>query len=70
MYSLSAVLYHLLTGVHPKARTPLVAASKLVPGVPAAFDQLLFQNLQALPQVRSASAEQFLQVLSKMVTAG
>jgi serine/threonine protein kinase len=67
LYALAGVLYHLLTGVHPK-QTPLVAASKLVPGIPAAFDQLLFQNLQALPQVRCASAEQFLQILSRIVT--
>jgi len=70
MYGLAAVLYHLLTGVHPKSRTPLVTAGKLVPGVPAAFDQLLFGNLQAIPQARSANAGQFLQMLSKMVATG
>ena len=68
LYALAGVLYHLLTGVHPKAQTPLAAASKLVPGVPAALDQLLFQNLQAVPQARSASAEQFLQILAKVTT--
>jgi serine/threonine-protein kinase len=68
LYALAGVLYHLLTGVHPKAQAPLTAASKLVPGVPAALDQLLFQNLQAVPQARSASAEQFLQILAKVTT--
>jgi serine/threonine protein kinase len=69
IYALSAVLYHLLTGTHPKSQPQFVAASKLVPGVPAAFDQLLFQNLQPTPQVRCASAEQFLQMLSRMVAS-
>ena len=69
IYALSAVLYHLLTGTHPKSQPQFVAASKLVPGVPVAFDQLLFQNLQPTPQVRCASAEQFLQMLSRMVAS-
>jgi serine/threonine protein kinase len=69
IYALSAVLYHLLTGMHPKSQPQIVASSKLVPGVPAAFDQLLFQNLQSMPQVRCASAEQFLQMLSRMVAS-
>ena len=69
IYALSAVLYHLLTGTHPKSQPQILAASKIVPGVPAALDQLLFQNLQAMPQMRCASAEQFLQMLSRMVAS-
>jgi serine/threonine protein kinase len=68
LYGLASVLYHLLTGIHPTAQqqTPQVP-SKIVPGVPPAFDQLIFQNLQSSPAVRSTSAEEFLKILSRTV---
>jgi serine/threonine protein kinase len=70
IYALAALLYHLLTGIHPKttpAGSALQMPGKVVPGVPPSFDQLLFQNLQTMPEVRCSSADEFQKILSRMV---
>jgi hypothetical protein len=70
IYALAALLYHLLTGIHPQTTPPgstLQMPGKVVPGVPPSFDQLLFQNLQAMPEVRCSSADEFQKILSRMV---
>ena len=48
LYAMAAVLYHLLTGVHPKSQAQgaaLPLPSRLAPGVPEAFDKLLLRGL-------------------------
>jgi hypothetical protein len=69
LYGLAAVLYHLLTGSHPDGQMAagrLRGPAQLVPGVPPGLDELLVQNLNPNPAVRSSSVAQFLAVLSKV----
>ncbi|HET9316524.1 MAG TPA: protein kinase, partial [Vicinamibacteria bacterium] len=59
LYALSGVLYHLLTGVHPRSQpqgAALPMPSTLAPGVPEALDKLLLRNLHPRPELRHASA--------------
>jgi tetratricopeptide (TPR) repeat protein len=73
LYALAALLYHLLTGVHPKrqAQGPaLPLPSKLAPGVPEAFDKLLLRCLHPRPELRFERAEEILAELKDMVRIG
>ncbi|MBN2369751.1 MAG: protein kinase [Vicinamibacteria bacterium] len=67
LFALATVLYHLLTGMHPTSQQTPQVPGRIVPGVPPAFDQLIFQNLQPSPAVRSTTAEEFLKILSRTV---
>ncbi|MGH9889610.1 MAG: hypothetical protein ACREBE_29025, partial [bacterium] len=49
LYATAGTIYHLLTGVQPRLQSTLAPPSRLVPGVPAAFDAILIQ--QVLPVV-------------------
>jgi tetratricopeptide (TPR) repeat protein len=70
LYALAAVLYHLMTGSHPRtlpqgAALPL--PSSFVPGVPEAMDRLLVRALHPKVALRLASADAFLAELKSMV---
>jgi tetratricopeptide (TPR) repeat protein len=70
LYALSAVLYHLMTGVHPKSQSQGVALplpSSLASGVPEAFDKLLLRGLHPRPEMRLLTAEAVLDELKEMV---
>jgi tetratricopeptide (TPR) repeat protein len=73
LYALAAVLYHLLTGVHPRSQAQgaaLPLPSKLAPGVPEAFDKLLIRCLHPRTELRLAAAEDMLRELKDMVRIG
>jgi serine/threonine-protein kinase len=73
IYAMAAVLYHLLTGSHPKQQPQgvgLPLPSKLAPGVPEAMDKLLLRCLHPRPDVRFASAEEVADELRNMVKIG
>jgi tetratricopeptide (TPR) repeat protein len=73
IYALAAVIYHLLTGVHPLSQPQgagLPLPSQLAPGVPEAMDKLLLRTLHPRPELRPASAELFLGELREMVRIG
>jgi serine/threonine-protein kinase len=73
LYSLCAVLYHLLTGTHPRSQAQgaaLPLPSQLSPGVPEAMDKLLLRGLHPRPELRPASAEVLLRELREMVKIG
>jgi serine/threonine-protein kinase len=73
LYALSAVMYHLLTGTHPLSQAQgvgLPLPSKLAPGVPEAMDKLLLRGLHPRPELRLASAGDFLAELRDMVKIG
>jgi serine/threonine protein kinase len=73
LYSLAAVLYHLLTGVHPKSQPQgvgLPLPSKLAPGVPEVFDKLLLRCLHPRQDLRVATADEVLKELKDMVRIG
>jgi serine/threonine-protein kinase len=73
LYALAAVLYHMLTGVHPRSQAQgaaLPLPSKLAPGVPEAFDKLLIRCLHPRVELRLASAEDMLRELKDMVRIG
>ena len=73
LYALSAVLYHLLTGVHPKSQAQgaaLPLPSTLAPGVPEAFDKLLLRCLHPRRELRLGSAAAILDELKVMVKIG
>jgi tetratricopeptide (TPR) repeat protein len=73
LYALAAVLYHLLTGVHPRLQpqgSGLPLPSKLAPGVPEAFDKLLLRALHPRQELRFASADDILRELKDMVRIG
>jgi serine/threonine protein kinase len=73
IFAMAAVLYHLLTGVHPRSQPQGVALplpSTLAGGVPEAFDKLLIRALQPRVELRHASAEEFLAELKGMVHIG
>jgi serine/threonine-protein kinase len=70
VYAMAAVLYHLLTGVHPKSQPQgagLPLPSRLAPGVSEAFDKLLLRCLHPKPTLRFAAAEEVLNELNEMV---
>ena len=73
LYAMAAVLYHLLTGSHPKQQAQgvgLPLPSKLAPGVPEAMDKLLLRCLHPRREVRFTSAEELLGELKNMVKIG
>jgi tetratricopeptide (TPR) repeat protein len=73
LYAMAAILYHLLTGVHPKTQPQgpgLPLPSKLAAGVPEAFDKLLVRCLHPRPELRFARAEEVLAELKDMVRIG
>jgi tetratricopeptide (TPR) repeat protein len=73
VYAMAAVLYHLLTGSHPKQQAQgvgLPLPSKLAPGVPEAMDKLLLRCLHPRREVRFASAEEVMAELKNMVKIG
>ena len=70
LYALAGVLYHLLTGVHPKSQSQGVSLplpSQLAPGVPEALDKLLLRGLHPRLDMRPPSAEAVLADLKDMV---
>jgi hypothetical protein len=70
LYALCAVLYHLLTGVHPRSQAQgaaLPLPSKLAEGVPEAFDKLLIRGLHPRRELRHAAADAVLVELKDMM---
>jgi serine/threonine-protein kinase len=73
VFAMSAVLYHLLTGVNPRTLPQgpaLPLPSKLAPGVPETFDKLLLRCLHPREELRFASAAEVLAELKTMVRIG
>jgi serine/threonine-protein kinase len=73
LYALCAVMYHLLTGAHPRSHPQgvgLPLPSQLAPGVPEAMDRLLVRGLHPRPELRLASAVDLLRDLRDMVKIG
>jgi len=73
LYAMAAVLYHLLTGVHPKTQPQgpaLPLPSKLAAGVPEAFDKLLVRCLHPRAELRFGQADEILAELKDMVRIG
>jgi tetratricopeptide (TPR) repeat protein len=73
LYSLCALLYHLLTGVHPRSQAQgaaLPLPSQLAPGVPEAMDKLLLRGLHPRSELRPGSADDLLRELREMVKIG
>jgi len=70
LYAMAAVLYHLLTGVHPRTQAQgvgLPLPGTLAPGVPEALDKLLVRSLHPRRELRPVSAEAVLEELKDMV---
>jgi serine/threonine-protein kinase len=73
LYAMAAVVYHLLTGTHPKSHPQgvgLPLPSTLAPGVPEAIDKLLLRCLHPRQELRFATAEEILAELKDMVKLG
>jgi serine/threonine-protein kinase len=73
LHALCAVMYHLLTGTHPRSQPQgvgLPLPSQLAPGVPEAMDKLLLRGLHPRPELRLGSAEDLLRELREMVKIG
>jgi serine/threonine-protein kinase len=73
LHALCAVMYHLLTGTHPRSQAQgvgLPLPSQLAPGVPEAMDKLLLRGLHPRPELRLASAEDLVRELREMVKFG
>ncbi len=73
LYAMAALLYHLLTGAHPKAQPQgvgLPLPSTLAPGVPESLDKLLLRCLHPRPELRFATADEILAELKEMVRIG
>jgi tetratricopeptide (TPR) repeat protein len=73
LYAMAGVLYHLVTGVHPRTQpqgTGLPLPSTLAPGVPETFDKLLLRALHPRQELRYAAAEEMLAELKGMVHFG
>jgi tetratricopeptide (TPR) repeat protein len=70
LYALAAVLYHVLTGIHPKKQAQGAAMplpSTYSQGVPEALDKLLVRALHPRVELRLASADEVLGELKNMV---
>jgi tetratricopeptide (TPR) repeat protein len=70
LYAMAAVLYHLLTGVHPRTQPQgvgLPLPGTLAAGVPEALDKLLVRGLHPRRELRPASADEVLAELKDMV---
>jgi tetratricopeptide (TPR) repeat protein len=70
LYAMAAVLYHLLTGVHPRTQSQgvgLPLPGTLAPGVPEALDKLLVRSLHPRRELRPATADAVLEELKDMV---
>jgi eukaryotic-like serine/threonine-protein kinase len=70
LYAMAAVLYHLLTGVHPRTQAQgvgLPLPGTFAPGVPEALDKLLVRSLHPRRELRPVSAEAVLEELKDMV---
>jgi serine/threonine-protein kinase len=73
LYGLCAVMYHLLTGTHPRSQAQgvgLPLPSQLATGVPEAMDKLLVRGLHPRPELRFATAEDLVRELRDMVRIG
>jgi hypothetical protein len=73
IYALAAVMYHLLTGSHPRTHPQgvgLPLPSRLAPGVPESMDKLLVRSLHPRPELRPGSAEEVVGELRGMVKIG
>lgn len=73
LYAFAGVLYHLLTGVHPRSQpqgSGLPLPSKLAAGVPEAFDKLLLRALHPRQELRFAEADDIARELKDMVRIG
>jgi serine/threonine-protein kinase len=73
LYALSAVMYHLLTGTHPRSQPQgvgLPLPSQLAPGVPESMDKLLLRGLHPRPDLRPTDADWLLGELREMVKIG
>jgi serine/threonine protein kinase len=69
VYAAGAVLYHLLTGQHPRASRQGTApppASRVVQGVPEGLDRLLSQCLHLKAEGRIPSAKALLDGLGSL----
>jgi tetratricopeptide (TPR) repeat protein len=70
LYAMAAVLYHVLTGVHPKKQAQGAAMplpSTYSNGVPEALDKLLIRALHPRVELRFGSADEILGELKNMV---
>jgi len=70
LYAMAAVLYHLLTGVHPRTQPQgvgLALPGTYAPGVPEALDKLLVRSLHPRRELRPVSADAVLEELKDMV---
>jgi tetratricopeptide (TPR) repeat protein len=70
LYAMAGVLYHLLTGLHPKTQSQgaaLPLPSTYSQGVPEALDKLLVRALHPRVELRLASADEVLAELKNMV---
>jgi tetratricopeptide (TPR) repeat protein len=73
LYSLAALLYHVLTGNHPASQpqgAALPLPSTLASGVPESFDKLLLRCLHPRVELRLASADEILRELKDMMRIG
>jgi serine/threonine-protein kinase len=73
LYAMAGLMYHLLTGVHPRSQAQgaaLPLPSTLATGVPEAFDKLLVRCLHPRRELRLGSAGAFLDELKLMVKIG
>jgi tetratricopeptide (TPR) repeat protein len=70
LYAMAAVLYHVLTGIHPRKQAQgaaLPLPSTYSQGVPEALDKLLVRALHPRVELRFVSAEEVLGELKNMV---
>ena len=70
LYALAGVLYHLLTGIHPRKQSQgaaLPLPSTYSQGVPEALDKLLVRALHPRIELRLGSADEILAELKDMV---
>ena len=70
LYAMAALLYHLLTGVHPRTQPQgvgLPLPGTFTPGVPEALDKLLVRSLHPRRELRPPSADAVLVELKDMV---
>jgi tetratricopeptide (TPR) repeat protein len=73
LYAAAAVLYHMLTGTHPRSQPQgvgLPLPSTLATGVPEALDRLLLRCLHPRQELRFATADEILAGLRDMVKIG